>query len=38
MELDKVGDAIKESHLRMGALDKATVEAYKSMGFNAENT
>lgn len=34
--LDKVGDAIKESHLRMGALDKATVEAYKSMGFNAE--
>lgn len=34
--LDKVGDAIKESHLRMGALDKATVEAYKSMGFNAK--
>lgn len=34
--LDKVGDAIKESHLRMGALDKATVEAYKSLGFNAE--
>ncbi|MCM3705313.1 phage tail tape measure protein [Cytobacillus firmus] len=34
--LDKVGDAIKESHLRMGALDKATVEAYKSMGLNAE--
>ena len=34
--LDKVGDAIKESHLRMGALDKATIEAYKSMGFNAE--
>lgn len=34
--LDKVGDAIKESHLRMGALDKATVDAYKSMGFNAD--
>lgn len=34
--LDKVGDAIKESHLRMGALDKATVDAYESMGFNAE--
>lgn len=34
--LDKLGDAIKESHLRMGALDKATVEAYTSMGLNAE--
>ncbi|MFE4525444.1 phage tail tape measure protein [Cytobacillus firmus] len=34
--LDKVGDSIKESHLRMGALDKATVEAYQSMGLNAE--
>lgn len=34
--LDKVGDSIKESHLRMGALDKATVDAYKSMGLNAE--
>ncbi|WP_163142879.1 phage tail tape measure protein [Bacillus sp. 22-7] len=34
--LDKVGDAIKESHLRMGALDRATVEAYQSMGLNAE--
>lgn len=34
--LDKIGDSIKESHLRMGALDKATVEAYKSMGLNAE--
>lgn len=35
-QLDKVGDAIKESHLRMGALDKATVEAYESMGLNAD--
>ena len=34
--LDKIGDSIKESHLRMGALDKATVEAYESMGLNAE--
>ncbi|MGG0889947.1 phage tail tape measure protein [Cytobacillus horneckiae] len=34
--LDKIGDSIKESHLRMGALDKATVDAYKSMGLNAE--
>lgn len=34
--LDKLGDSIKESHLRMGALDKATVEAYQSMGLNAE--
>ena len=33
--LDKLGDSIKESHLRMGSLDKATVEAYKSMGLNA---
>lgn len=34
--LDKIGDSIKESHLRMGALDKATVEAYESMGLNAD--
>lgn len=34
--LDKIGDSIKESHLRMSALDKTTVEAYKSMGFKAE--
>ena len=34
--LDKIGDSIKESHLRMGALDKATVEAYKSLGFGAD--
>lgn len=34
--LDKIGDSIKESHLRMGALDKATVDAYTSMGLNAD--
>ncbi|MDT0163817.1 phage tail tape measure protein [Bacillus sp. AG4(2022)] len=34
--LDKLGDSIKESHLRMGDLSKATIDAYKAMGLNAE--
>lgn len=34
--LDKVGDSIKESHLRMSDMSEATKEAYKSLGLNAE--
>lgn len=34
--LDKVGDSIKESHLRMGDMSKATQDAYSTLGFSAE--
>ncbi len=34
--LDKLGDSIKESHLRMTDMSKATKDAYKSLGLSAE--
>lgn len=33
--LDKIGDSIKESHLRMSDLSEVTKDAYKAMGLNA---
>lgn len=34
--LDKLGDSIKESHLRMTDMSKATKDAYKALGLSAE--
>ncbi|MGM7682659.1 phage tail tape measure protein [Cytobacillus sp. Hm23] len=34
--LDKVGDAIKESHIRMSEMSEATEDAYKTLGLNAK--
>ena len=34
--LDKVGDSIKESHLRMQDMSQATKDAYSTLGFSAE--
>lgn len=34
--LDKVGDAIKESHLRMQDMSDATFETYEALGLSAE--